>query len=116
MSKRRVVVTGMGIVSPLGNDLASNWDGIVNGRSGIGMVEGFDASTYPTRIAGEIRDFDITRWVSPKDAKKMDHFIHYGVAASVMAMADAGLEDRGERRAHRRADRLRHRRHLGHRG
>ena len=92
MSKRRVVVTGMGIVSPLGNDLASNWDGIVNGRSGIGPVTGFDASTYPTRIAGEIRDFDVTRWVNPKDAKKMDHFIHYGVAASLMAKDDAGLE------------------------
>jgi len=92
MSKRRVVVTGMGMVSPLGNDLASSWDGIVNGRSGIGPVEGFDASTYPTRIAGEIRGFDVTRWVPPKDAKKMDHFIHYGVAASMMAMADAGLE------------------------
>ena len=92
MSKRRVVVTGMGIVSPLGNDLASNWDGIVNGRSGIGPVTGFDASTYPTRIAGEIRDFDITQWVNPKDAKKMDHFIHYGVAASLMAKDDAGLE------------------------
>ena len=92
MSKRRVVVTGMGIVSPLGNDLASNWDGIVNGRSGIGPVAGFDASTYPTRIAGEIRDFDITRWVNPKDAKKMDHFIHYGVAASLMALEDSGLQ------------------------
>ena len=92
MSKRRVVVTGMGMVSPLGNDLASSWDGIVHGRSGIGPVEGFDASTYPTRIAGEIRNFDVTRWVPPKDAKKMDHFIHYGVAASLMAMADAGLE------------------------
>ena len=92
MSKRRVVVTGMGMVSPLGNDLASGWDGIVNGRSGIGPVTSFDASTYPTRIAGEIRDFDVTRWVSPKDARKMDPFIHYGVAASLMAMADAGLE------------------------
>ena len=92
MSKRRVVVTGMGMVSPLGNDLASGWDGIINGRSGIGPVTSFDASTYPTRIAGEIRDFDVTRWVSPKDAKKMDPFIHYGVAASLMAMADAGLE------------------------
>ena len=92
MSKRRVVVTGMGIVSPLGNDLASNWDAICNGRSGIGPVTGFDAATFATRIAGEIRDFDVTRWVSPKEAKKMDHFIHYGVAASLMAMADAGLE------------------------
>ncbi len=92
MSKRRVVVTGMGMVSPLGNDLASGWDGIVNGRSGIGPITGFDASTFPTRIAGEVRDFDVTRWVSPKDAKKMDPFIHYGVAASMMAMDDAGLE------------------------
>ena len=92
MSKRRVVVTGMGIVSPLGNDLASTWDGIVNGRSGIGPVTHFDASGFPTRIAGEIRDFDVTRWVSPKDAKKMDPFIHYGVAASLMAMEDAGLK------------------------
>ncbi len=92
MSKRRVVVTGMGMLSPLGNDLASSWDGIVNGRSGIGPVTSFDASTYPTRIAGEIRDFDATKWVPPKDAKKMDPFIHYGVAASLMSMADAGLE------------------------
>ena len=92
MSKRRVVVTGMGMVSPLGNDLASGWDGIVNGRSGIGPITSFDASTYPTRIAGEIRDFDVTRWVTPKDARKMDPFIHYGVAASLMAMDDAGLE------------------------
>ncbi len=91
MSKRRVVVTGLGVVSPLGNDLASTWDGIVNGRSGIGPVTHFDAALYTTRIAGEIRDFDVTRWVAAKDVKKMDAFIHYGVAASLMAMADAGL-------------------------
>ena len=91
MSKRRVVVTGMGIVSPLGNDLASSWDGIVNGRSGIGPITHFDASTFTTRIAGEVRDFDVTRWVSPKDAKKMEEFIHYGVAASMMALQDANL-------------------------
>ena len=92
MSKRRVVVTGMGIVSPLGNDLASSWDAIVNGRSGIGPVTHFDASAFPTRIAGLVRDdFDVTRWVSPKDAKKMEDFIHYGVAASMMALEDAGI-------------------------
>ena len=90
-SNRRVVVTGMGIVSPIGNDLASSWDSIVNGRSGIGPITHFDASTFTTRIAGEVRDFDITRWVSPKDAKKMEEFIHYGVAASMMAMQDANL-------------------------
>ena len=91
MSNRRVVITGLGIVSPLGNDLASNWDGIVNGRSGIGPITYFDASNFTTRIAGEVRDFDIGKWVGPKDAKKMDEFIHYGVAASMMAMEDAGL-------------------------
>ena len=88
---RRVVVTGLGIISPLGNDLASSWDGIVNGRSGIGPVTHFDASAFTTRIAGQVRDFDVTRWVSAKDARKMDPFIHYGVAASMMAMEDAGL-------------------------
>ena len=91
MSKRRVVVTGLGIVSPLGNDLATSWDGIVNGRSGIGPITHFDASAFTTRIAGEVRDFDIGKWVSPKDARKMEEFIHYGVAASLMAMEDAGL-------------------------
>ncbi len=91
MSKRRVVVTGLGIVSPLGNDLASSWDGIVNGRSGIGPITHFDPAPFTTRIAGEVRDFDIGKWVSPKDARKMEEFIHYGVAASMMAMEDAGL-------------------------
>lgn len=91
MTSRRVVVTGLGIVSPLGNDLATSWDGIVNGRSGIGPITHFDTAGFSTRIAGEIRDFDVTKWVNPKDAKKMDPFIHYGVAASLMAMEDAGL-------------------------
>ena len=90
-NSRRVVVTGLGIVSPLGNDLATSWDGIANGRSGIGPITHFDASAFPTRIAGEVRDFDITRWVSPKDARKMDEFIHYGVAASLMALEDSGI-------------------------
>ena len=90
---RRVVVTGMGMISPLGNDLASSWEGIINGRSGIGPVTAYDASQFTTRIAGEIRDFDITaHGVSGKDAKKMDAFIHYGLAASLMALDDAGLE------------------------
>ncbi|GAB2611456.1 beta-ketoacyl-ACP synthase II [Novilysobacter erysipheiresistens] len=89
---RRVVVTGLGLVSPLGNDLVSSWDGIVNGRSGIGPITHFDATNFVTRIAGEIRDFDVTKWVPAKDAKKMDSFIHYGVGASLMAIEDAGLE------------------------
>jgi len=91
MSKRRVVITGMGIVSPVGNTLESAWDSIVNGRSGIGPVTHFDASLFATRIAGQVRDFDPTTWIPAKDAKKMDEFIHYGVAASFMAMDDAGL-------------------------
>jgi 3-oxoacyl-[acyl-carrier-protein] synthase II len=91
-TSRRVVVTGLGLVSPLGNDVTTSWDGIVNGRSGIGPITHFDASSFSTRIAGEVRDFDVTRWVNPKDARKMDPFIHYGIAASLMAMQDAGLE------------------------
>ena len=92
MSKRRIVITGMGIVSPVGNDLATAWDNIRNGRSGIGAITSFDPALYATRIAGEVRDFDFTRWVNAKDARKMDTFIHYGIAASMMAMDDAGLE------------------------
>jgi 3-oxoacyl-[acyl-carrier-protein] synthase II len=92
MSKRRVVITGLGIVSPVGNDLASSWDSIVNGRSGIAPVTHFDASAMATRIAGEVKAFDPMAWIAPKDVKKMDAFIHYGVAASLMAIRDAGLE------------------------
>jgi 3-oxoacyl-[acyl-carrier-protein] synthase II len=91
-SNRRVVVTGLGILSPVGNDLASSWDGIVNGRSGIGPITHFDASTFATRIAGEVKGFDPAAWIPAKDIKKMDPFVHYGVATSLMAIQDAGLE------------------------
>jgi 3-oxoacyl-[acyl-carrier-protein] synthase II len=91
MSKRRVVITGLGIVSPLGNDLVSSWDGIVHGRSGIGPITHFDASAFPTRIAGEVKDFDPAVWIAPKDIKKMDPFVHYGVAAALMAISDSGI-------------------------
>ena len=91
MSKRRVVVTGLGIISPVGNDVATAWANITAGRSGIGPITHFDASTFPTRIAGEVRDFDPTQYVAAKDVKKMDPFIHYGIAASIQALADAGL-------------------------
>ncbi|MBS0215618.1 MAG: beta-ketoacyl-ACP synthase II [Proteobacteria bacterium] len=96
MSKRRVVVTGLGILSPLGLDLASNWDAITHGRSGIGPITHFDVSAYPTHFAGEVRDFDPAQWIAPKDVKKMDPFVHYGVAAAAMAIADSGLEIAGE--------------------
>ena len=92
MSKRRVVVTGLGILSPVGNDLQSSWDGIINGRSGIGPITHFDASSFATRIAGEVKGFDPSLWIAPKDIKKMDPFVHYGVAASMMALKDAGLD------------------------
>jgi 3-oxoacyl-[acyl-carrier-protein] synthase II len=91
MSKRRVVVTGLGLVSPVGNDVDTAWANISAGNSGIGPITHFDASTFPTRIAGEVRDFDPAAWVPAKDVKKMDPFIHYGIAASVQALADAGL-------------------------
>ncbi|MGH8174507.1 MAG: beta-ketoacyl-ACP synthase II [Rhodanobacteraceae bacterium] len=92
MSKRRVVVTGLGIVSPVGNDVATAWANITAGKSGIGPITHFDASTFPTRIAGEVRDFDPTQFVPAKDVKKMDPFIHYGIAASIEALSDAGLK------------------------
>jgi len=94
MAKRRVVITGIGILSPLGNDLASSWDGIVNGRSGIGPITHFDATHFATRIAGEVKGFDATQWIAPKDVKKMDPFVHYGVAGGLMAIADAGIDVR----------------------
>jgi 3-oxoacyl-[acyl-carrier-protein] synthase II len=91
MSKRRVVVTGMGIVSPVGNDIATAWSNVVEGRSGIGPVTHFDASGYATRIAGEVHGFDASAWVPPKDVKRMDPFIHYGIAAGMQAFRDSGF-------------------------
>ena len=93
MSRRRVVVTGMGIVSPVGVGLASAWDAIRNARSGVGPITRFDASTFPTRIAAEVKDFDVSKYLSPKEARRYDTFIHYGMAATIDAIADAGLAD-----------------------
>ena len=90
--KRRVVITGMGIVSPVGNDLTTAWDNIVNGRSGISSISRFDASALNSTIAGEVKGFDITEYMSAKEARQMDTFIHYGVAAGVQAWRDSGLE------------------------
>ncbi|MFC5743445.1 beta-ketoacyl-ACP synthase II [Dyella tabacisoli] len=92
MSKRRVVVTGMGIISPVGNDIASAWENILKGVSGIGQVTHFDATAYATRIAGQVRDFEPGQWMAAKDIKKMDPFIHYGIAAGTQALRDSGLE------------------------
>ncbi|MBI3715116.1 MAG: beta-ketoacyl-ACP synthase II [Betaproteobacteria bacterium] len=91
MSKRRVVITGLGIVSPVGNTVATAWDNIINGRSGIGPITRFDASVLPTRIAGEVKGFNAADWMSPKEVRRLDTFIHYGLAATKMAIDDAGL-------------------------
>lgn len=90
--KRRVVITGLGIVSPVGNDIQTAWDNIVNGRSGVRRITRFDPSAFTAQIAGEVKDFDVTQYISAKEAKTMDTFIHYGVAAGVQAWQDAGLE------------------------
>ncbi len=91
MSKRRVVITGLGIVSPVGTGVAKAWDNILNGRGGIASITKFDAALLPTRFAGEVKDFNPADWMSPKEVRRMDSFIHYGIAAAKMAMDDAGL-------------------------
>lgn len=94
MTRRRVVVTGLGIISPVGNSLASAWDSIVNGRSGIGRVTRFDPSPLTTQIAGEVKQFDVAAYLSPKEARRFDTFIHYGLAAAMDAIRDAGITER----------------------
>lgn len=93
MSSRRVVITGLGLVSPVGNTVETTWEALCNGKSGIGPVTEFDVSGLATRIAGEVRNFDITQFISPKDARRFDKFMHYGLAAAQEALAEAGLKD-----------------------
>ena len=92
MSRRKVVITGLGIISPVGNTVEQAWQNILAGRSGINKITRFDASTFPVQIAGEVKDFDITKYLPAKDARRMDTFIHYGMAAGIDAIRDAGLE------------------------
>lgn len=92
MSKRRVVVTGMGMLSPVGNNVKTAWENILAGNSGIGPIEHFDVSEFAVRFGGSVRDFDVTSIMSSKDARKMDTFIHYGIAAAIEAIEDSGLE------------------------
>jgi 3-oxoacyl-[acyl-carrier-protein] synthase II len=92
LSKRRVAVTGLGIVSPLGSSIESAWRAALEGQSGIGPITRFDASAFPTRFAGEVRGFDASQYISPKEARRMDAFMHYGVAAGVQAVTDSGLD------------------------
>jgi len=91
MSRRRVVVTGLGCVSPVGNTVEEAWANLVAGKSGIGAITKFDASAFSCKIAGEVRDFDLAAYIPPKEARAMDTFIHYGIAAAVQAVADSGL-------------------------
>ena len=92
MSRRRIVVTGMGIVSPVGNTIESAWESILAGRSGIGPIEYYDVSAYTTRFGGMIKDFRAEDYLGPKEVRRTDPFIHYGVAAAKQAIKDAGLE------------------------
>jgi len=91
MSKRRVVVTGLGIVSPVGSVVVRAWDNIVAGRSGIRRIEAFDANKFSVQISGSVRDFNADDYILPKEQKKMDTFLHYGIAAGMQAMQDSGV-------------------------
>ena len=93
MSRRRVVVTGIGAVSPLGLDAASSWRGVVDGRSGIGKITRFNTDSFPVRIGGEVEGFDPETVASAKDARHMDRFVHFALAAGIEAVTDAGLTD-----------------------
>ena len=92
MTSRRVVITGLGMLTPLGADVASTWEGIKAGKSGIRNIEHFDTESFSTRFAGLVPEFDIADYLSPKDARKMDVFIQYGLVAAIQAIRDAGLD------------------------
>jgi len=91
VTRRRVVVTGLGLITPLGNTVQTSWDGIINGKSGIGLIDKFDVSAFAARIGGNIKGFDVHQYMEPKEARKMDEFIQYGIAAGVQAVEDANL-------------------------
>ncbi len=102
--KRRVVVTGIGMITPVGLDTETSWEGLINGKSGIGPITQFEDKNIPTQIAGEIHGFEPEKYIELKEIKKMDRFIHLAIAASQMAMDSCGTQDhRGEcgaRRCH----------------
>jgi 3-oxoacyl-[acyl-carrier-protein] synthase II len=92
LSKRRVVITGLGIVSPVGLGIPNVWQNIVAGKSGITSISHFDASAFACQVAGEVKDFDVTQFLPAKDARRMDRFIHFGLVAGIEALKDSGLE------------------------
>ena len=91
-ARRRVVITGLGLISPVGNTVAEAWSNLLAGRSGITRISRFDPTNFPAQIAGEVKDFDVAKYLSPKEARRMDVFIHYGLAAGIDAIKDSGLE------------------------
>jgi 3-oxoacyl-[acyl-carrier-protein] synthase II len=90
--QRRVVITGLGCVSPIGNTVAAAWEALIAGTSGIANITRFDASAFSTRFAGEVKGFQIDEYIPAKEARHMDTFIHYGMAAGMQAMRDSGIE------------------------
>lgn len=92
MNSRRVVVTGMGMITPLGSSLQTSWEGMLAGKSGIGPITSFDISEYPVRFGGTVPEFDIADYIPPKEARRMDGFIQFGLVTGIQAMADSGLE------------------------
>jgi 3-oxoacyl-[acyl-carrier-protein] synthase II len=93
---RRVVVTGIGLITPLGNGREETWTALINGKSGIGPITHFEVTDFPTKIAGEVRGLDVTKWIEPREAKHLDPFVQFGVIAADLAIADAGIETRKE--------------------
>lgn len=89
---RRVVVTGLGMVSPIGNDVASSWENCLAGKSGIGLITSFDTTEFNCKIAGEVKGFDPSKFLAPKEARRLDRFMQFGIAAGMMALEDSGLE------------------------
>ncbi len=98
MNNRRVVVTGLGMITPLGASLQTSWDGLLAGQSGIGPITTFDTEGYPVRFGGAVPEFDISDYLSPKEARRMDGFIQFGLVTGIQAMSDAGLEVTDENR------------------
>lgn len=92
MTRRRVVVTGLGVISPVGNTVAEAWENLTAGKSGIGRITRFDPAPFKAQIAGEVKNFDVTAYLSAKEARRMDTFIHFGMAAGIQALRDAGLD------------------------
>lgn len=92
MAKRRVVITGLGMLSPLGKSVGTSWQAVCEGKSGISLIEHFDTADFPVKFAGMVKDFDCTEYMPAKDARKMDLFIQYGIAAAIQAIEDSGLE------------------------